>query len=255
MRAGFENPMVYPAEKNMNRNYGAVVMAVGIASTGVAYAEGPVKPWEGEVEAGLVATSGNTDTQNISAKGKVVNNRDKWRHTGKLEALQSETGNVTTAERYLASGKSDYKLSDIDYLFGAVDYEDDRFSGYDYRATEVLGYGRRVLNTPTMTLELEIGAGSRQSKLTSTGDTDSEGLARLAGNYNWKISDTTTFGEELTIDAGSDSTITKSVTSLKSQVAGNLATKITFTIRNNSDVPVSVEKTDRETAITLVYGF
>ncbi len=239
----------------MNRNFGAIVIAFGVASLGVAHAAEPVKPWAGEVEAGIIVTSGNTDTQNISAKAKVVNNRDKWRHTGKLEALQSENTNVTTAERYLASGKSDYKLTDIDYLFGTIDYEDDKFSGYDYRATEVLGYGRRVLSTPSMTLELEVGAGSRQSKLTSSGDTNSEGLARLAGNYNWKISDTTTFSEELTVDAGSDSTISKSVTGLKSQVAGNLATRITLTVKNTSDVPVGVEKTDRETAVTLVYGF
>ncbi|KAF0192935.1 MAG: hypothetical protein FD165_38 [Gammaproteobacteria bacterium] len=80
-------------------------------------------------------------------------------------------------------------------------------------------------------------------------------LARAAGNYVWKISDTTTFSEELTIDAGQDSTISKSVTGLKSQVAGNLATKLTLTIKNTSDVPPGVEKTDTETAVTLVYGF
>ena len=75
----------------------------------------------------------------------------------KLTSLNNEDNNTTTAERYLISGKSDYRLSDISYLFGTVDYEDDRFSGYDYRATEVVGYGRRVLNTETMTLELEAG--------------------------------------------------------------------------------------------------
>ena len=226
----------------------------GIGVHGVGNAE-EVKPWEGEVEVGIVATSGNTETQSINVKAKVVNNREKWRHTGKFEALNNEDNNTTTAERYLISGKSDYRLSDISYLFGTVDYEDDRFSGYDYRATEVVGYGRRVLNTETMTLELEAGAGARQSKLESTGSKDSESLPRGSGNYVWKISDTSTFSEELTIDAGSDTTISKSVTGLKTQVAGSLATKITFTVKNTSDVPPGIEKTDTETAVTLVYDF
>lgn len=239
----------------MSSNRIVVVAVAGIAAHGTAIAADAPRPWEGGVEAGIVMTSGNTDTQNISAKAKVVNNRERWRHTGRLEALQSEDSNVTTAERYLASGKSDYKLNDVSYVFGTVDYEDDRFSGYDYRVTEVLGYGRRVLNTPTMTLELELGAGSRQSKLTATGETDSEGLARLAGNYAWKISDSTTFSEELTVDVGEDTTITRSVTGLKSQIAGNLATKLTWTVKNTSDVPPGIDETDTETAIALVYSF
>jgi len=58
------------------------------------------------------------------------------------------------------------------------------------------------------------------------------------------------------VDVGEDTTVTKSVTALTAQINGSLATKITYTIKNTSDVPTDdIEKTDTETAVTLVYSF
>jgi len=139
-------------------------------------------------------------------------------------------------------------------LFGVVTYEDDKFSGYDYRVTEAIGYGRRVIEKTNMTLDLEIGPGSRQSKLGS-GESDSEAMLRVAANYGWTISKSSKFSEALTVEAGEDVTVTKSVTSLASQIEGNLSMKITFTYKNTSEVPAGLDETDTETAITLVYNF
>lgn len=135
-----------------------------------------------------------------------------------------------------------------------INYEDDKFSGYDYRVSEALGYGRRVIDEPTLMLSLEIGPGARQSKL-ETGGSDNEMTARGAAKLEWKIAETSTFTEDLTTDVGEDVTVTKSITALRAQINGSLATKITYTIKNTSDVPVGVRKTDTETAVTLVYSF
>jgi len=211
--------------------------------------------WESEAELGVVVTRGNTDTKNTNAKATVINDREDWKHTGKLEALNNSDSGTTTAERYFASGKTAHKIDDLSYEFGLLTYEDDRFSGYDYRSSVSIGYGRTVIKTNERKLDLEFGAGVRQSKITDTGDTESENFLRGAGLFNWILSDHATFGEELTVEAGEDSTITKSITSLKSQVAGNLATKITYTVKNSSDVPATAKETDMELAVNLVYSF
>ncbi|NOY61904.1 MAG: DUF481 domain-containing protein [Gammaproteobacteria bacterium] len=212
------------------------------------------KAWEGESELGIVTTSGNTDTQTINVKGKIINNSEQWRHTGKLDGLKTSSDNETTARRIQLSAKSDYKTSEFNYFFGTVVYDDDRFSGYDYRVSEAIGYGRRVIHQENLTLDLEIGPGARQSKL-DNGDSESEFIVRAAAGLDWKISDTATFTQDLNIDAGEESTITKSVTALKSQIAGSLAMKVSYTIKNTSDVPPGVKKTDTETALTLVYSY
>ena len=226
-----------------------------ISAVGTVYAdEANTTPWKGNAGLGIVKTSGNTTTQSITANGSITYERDQWRHTGTIDILNTSSDRVTTAERYAATGQSNYKLNALSYVFGRLSYENDRFAGFDYRTTEVIGYGRRLINRDTVTLDLEAGPGARQTKFRN-GESKSEGLGRVAGMFAWKVSDTASFTEDLSFDFGSDSTISKSVTALKAQVAGNLAMKASYTVRNVSKVPVGIKKTDSETALTLVYGF
>ncbi len=230
------------------------VLAAGVAAASPVMAEEAGSKWSGEAELGIVSSEGNTETQTISAKGKAANERGKWKHEVGLEALNTEDANVTTGERYTLTGKSKYKISPKAYGFGVINYEDDRFSGYDWRASEFIGYGRSVITEENLNLDLEIGVGGRQSK-TDAGVSEDEGAARLAGSLAWKISSTSKFTEELTSEIGEDVTISKSVTGLKSQINGSLAMKITYSVKHVSEVPVNIEKVDRETAVTLVYSF
>lgn len=238
----------------MPKNLLLLLTIAMITNVTFVYADEP-QPWKGEAELGVVMTSGNTETENVNGKAKVVNQSTHWRHTGRLQAANSSDDVSTTAERYFASMKSDYKINELSYVFFLLSYESDRFSGYEYQTNENLGYGRTVIKQDNLTLNLEIGAGARQSKLRLSGQTADEGVVRAAGDLSWNISESTTFIEEISTEVGEDATINKSVTALKSQIAGNLATKITYTIKNTSDVPVGIKKTDTETAITLVYSF
>ncbi len=238
----------------MKMNKLSIALFGSLALAGSAMAEGGSSEWAGEAELGIVSTDGNTETQTISAKAKASNERDKWKHELGLEALNTEDKDVTTAERYTLTGKSNYKMTARDYLFGIITYDDDRFSGYNWRASEFVGYGRHVIAEEDLTLDLEAGIGARQSELDSGVDQD-EGAIRLAGNLGWKISDTSKFTEELSSEIGEDVTISKSVTGLKTQINGSLAMKVTYTVKHVSEVPATIEKVDRETAVTLVYSF
>lgn len=239
----------------MNRLLFVFIITILLYSSN-SFAETPVEygVWQGNVELGFVNTTGNTETRTTNIKAKAETETENWRHVATYESLTSSDQGVKTADRYAINGQSNYKLDKKNFFFVMLNYEDDQFSGYDYRVTEVIGYGRRVVDNPDVTLDLEIGPGARQSKL-ENGDTENETMVRGAGKLKWKISKTSTFTEDLSIDAGEDSTVTKSISALSAQINGKLATKITYTIKNTSDVPPGVEKTDTETAVTLVYNF
>ncbi len=237
--------------RSLQANVFAVLMLVIVSSTP---AEDNFSSWQGNVELGFVNTTGNTETETINAKAKVQFEQQSWRHTLTYESLTSSDHGITTAERYVLNGQSDYKFSEHNYFFMMLNYEDDSFSGYDYRISETLGYGRRVVAEPKLILDLEIGPGARQSKL-AAGGSDNEVILRGAAKLVWKLSETSSLTENLSIDVGENSTITKSVTALTAQINRSLATKITYTIKNTSEVPAGVEKTDTETAVTLVYSF
>ena len=211
--------------------------------------------WTGGAEVGMVITGGNTDTRNINAKANVENERDKWRHSGSIEAVNTSDEGGTTSERYLAQVKADRKLGEFNYLFGLAVFDTDRFAGYSSRTSETLGLGRRMLTRDDLTLDLEAGVGARQTEATPSGDRTDEMLLRGAGSLGWLISDSATFSEDVTVDIGEESTITRSVTGLKNQLNGSLSSKITFTFKNTTDTPSTVKANDYETAITLVWGF
>jgi len=210
--------------------------------------------WKASAELGYVSTSGNTSTETLNTKAAVSTDRESWKHKAEVTALKSSDDVDTTAEKYTFFAQSDYKLSKPNFLFGNVNYENDKFSGFEYQVTETVGYGRRVIDNESVSLDLEIGPGSRQVKL-DTGEKSSEGIIRGAAKLDWIVSDTSKFAEVLTVEAGDDVTITKSVTSLSSKINSSLSMKITYTYKLTSDVPVGVDDTDTETAVTLVYTF
>ena len=210
--------------------------------------------WKGNAELGVVATSGNTETNSVNAKMKASRESEAWVHTGRFEALGASDAVETTAERYFVEGKSDYKLSEVSYVFGLLNHERDRFNGFDHQSTAVVGYGQKVIHQDDMTLGLEAGAGYRDSE-TDAGVDTGEAIVTLGGDFQWVVSKTSKFQQVLKVEAGSDITVTKSVTSLTAHVADSLAMKATLTVKNTSDVPVGKDKTDTETAVSLVYSF
>ena len=213
--------------------------------------------WKGQVELGVLLTDGNTENRSINAKAGINREVEKWRTSAGIAALNTADKLSTTAEKYGLIGKADYKLDQKSYLFGVLTYEDDRFSGYEYQATESIGYGYRVVDNGTVVLDLEAGPGARQSKFIG-GESENEAILRLGGRLLWKISEKASFSQSLVSDIGKDLTVTKSISALQAQIVGNLAMKTSLTLNNNSEVPVTTpvtKQTNSELAVTLVYGF
>jgi putative salt-induced outer membrane protein YdiY len=221
------------------------------------------KPWSGEGEVGFLMTTGNSETESLNAGLRIGYEAGRWRHTGRFQALYSaeeietETGDEemeTSAERYRASAKTDYKFTENNYAFLTGSYEDDRFSGYDYQATVAAGYGRRLLQTERLLMEVEAGPGYRYNRLQAGGKEESA-ILRAFALFTAKLTETSTFKQELSVETGSDQTVTESLTSLQAGIIGALSMKAAFTLEHTSTVPEGTEKTETETALTLVYSF
>lgn len=216
-------------------------------------------PLKASAELGFIKTTGNTENQTSTLKADITYEVEKWRHSGHAEAYGQQADNeqgdsVVSAERYELSGQSDYKFTERDYAFGLIKLQKDRFSGFDYDHIVSFGYGRKAIKRDDMELDLEIGPGERFFKVEG-GESDQEAVLRLAANYWWKISDTSLFTQELSTDIGEEITSSESVTGIQANINSTLALKFTYTIRHKSKVPDDKEKTDTETAVTLVYTY
>lgn len=212
------------------------------------------KPLAGNIKFGYLATSGNTETKSMNTGAEATYTLERWIHAAKLAAIYAEDNSVTTAEAYEASWRSDWKWTDRDSIFGRLNWRKDRFGGFDTQFSQTLGYSRRILTGPVHELSGDLGAGARQSTDQLGVDTE-EFILTLGLGYKWTFSETSDFQQTFAFEVGEDNTFSESVTSISATLVGALRLVGSYTIRNNSDVPIGTEKTDTRTAIVLEYNF
>jgi putative salt-induced outer membrane protein len=218
-------------------------------------AQQPEDPITGSAALGYLATSGNTDSSNANASFQLGwDPGGLWTHEWTALAVTSRTDSVTTAAAYAAGYKALRALSETDYLFAAGDWRQDRFSGYDRQITEAIGYGRRLISVDRQTLSVEGGIGAKQSKLID-GTSFDEGIVRGGLDYVLRITESSQFNQRLLAELGDDNRYTESVSALRMRLINNIAVVLSYTIKNNSDVPPGIERTDTFTAISFEYGF
>ena len=263
-----------------------------LAFSAAAHAEDPPPPpvgWSGAGEAGLAIASGNTKSQNFNAKLDVKFNDDQWKDDFYLLALRNKS-NVTTntidtsttpptivstskydltANRYEAGASLGYKLDDRSYIVGALRYEHDEFSPYDYQYIASLGYGYQFLKNSRDELSAEAGLGYKVTQPTAlfiTAGTppvivevkpDSSGNAVFRGKIDYKHSfnASTSFIDTFVVEAGSDNKFFQNDAGIQVKMSDKFAIKAAYEIRHNSDVQPGFKQTDNLFTTNLVYGF
>ena len=182
--------------------------------------------WSGHADLGFTETSGNSDTSSLNAGVGAAYATGRWKHSLEVAALRNEDSGQINAERYEATAKSKYALSEISYAFGQLDWERDEFAGVFERTSQTVGYGRTLIYSEPHTLIGEISAGATQVEF-KDGSKESGPIARLGFDYDWLISETATFTEDLSVESGGVNTYIESVTGLKLNVVGSLFAKLT----------------------------
>ena len=229
-----------------------LIMIAALAVPCVAVAE---KNWHGEGDLAYSKSSGNSTNESLFANLKLVYERDRWTHTGQIEAQNSSEDDARSAEYYGARAKSDFALNDTNYLFAGGRYLDDRFSGYEYQARVSTGVGAHIIATEVATFDLEGGVGYRRSKEQETGETLNEAVLIVASKYYRTITETTEFQSDFLAEAGQDNTYLEAVVGVRVKINSRLGLKVGYTVKHNTDVPVDTKNTDTYTTVGLNYHF
>ena len=207
-----------------------------------------------EIELGGLFTSGNTEESSLNFAAAMNIVRDRWEYNFSLDGLYSSSDSKVKGQRLYGVASANYDISDDSFFQTRVSHENDRFSGFDSQSDLTFSYGRDFLqNQPNMGLALNAGVGVRWSRLDDS-DFD-EPIIRMAGDYDWTLSDSAVFNQELSTEVGTDSNIYRSVSSIETRILENLSLRFSLKIKHQTDVPVGRDKTDTETAVTLVMNF
>lgn len=231
-----------------------VLLLVAGSGPGLATSADESGPWSGKAGVGYLATSGNSENTSLNAVFQLSYDLDSWHHGFTAKAIGAESNTVTTAERYQAGIKSKYDFTEHDYIFGMVNWERDRFGGYKEQLSEAVGYGRRLLNSDTHVLNVELGVGAKQADLFD-GSKLNGMIGRAAADYLWNFSDAADFSQLVAVESGSGNTYIESISAITARLIDSLNLVVSYTVKNNSDVPAGRDKTDTFTAVNIEYAF
>jgi putative salt-induced outer membrane protein len=228
----------------------AVILAIGGLASGTAAAD-----WSGKGTFGGVLARGNTETETINLNVDIENKIDVWTHKAGASMLRTVTDDVTSADRWELRGESQYSLTDRSYLFGALRYEDDAFTDYDYQATLSGGYGYRFIANDTTKLEGQIGIGYREAELQLTGEQQDDAILRGAINYEHKLTATTLVYDRFLVESGSENTFVQNALGVEVKINDSFALGLDYSVRHNTEVLPGTDETDQVLTANLVYGF
>jgi len=239
------------------------ILALGAAGT----SQTALADWSGKAEAGYVMARGNTDTDSANGKFEIANQLESWKHAFAAAALYGKNGEVKSAERWEARWQTDYELSARMFVFGALRYEQDHFSGFDYQGSASAGLGYKFIDTEAVKLVGTLGAGYRKLRpeelikddagnvIERIRGEDADGVVGNAGlQYEHQLTASTKLIDKLLIESGSDNTFAQNDLSIQVSMTEVLALAVGYSVRHNSEPPAGLEKTDRLTTINLVYN-
>ncbi|ADO48341.1 DUF481 domain-containing protein [[Enterobacter] lignolyticus] len=210
------------------------------------------KPFEGKVNGGYLAQSGNTKSSSLTADSTLTwyGEKTAWSLWG--NASNTSSNDERSSEKYAIGGRSRYNLTDYDYLFGQASWLTDRYNGYHERDVFTAGYGRQIFNGPVHSLRFEFGPGVRYDEFTD-GETQTQALGYVSGIYVWQMTDTTKFTQGVSV-FGADDTTVNSETALDVAINAHFGLRVAYNLTWNSQPPSTApDHTDRRTMVTLGY--
>jgi putative salt-induced outer membrane protein YdiY len=241
----------------------AAVVTLGFGANGPVFSQSDEYGLSGEVNVGGSMSTGNSDTTRVDAEIKARYKAGRLEDNYRLLGEFADDSGTTTAQRILASVESRFDVQERLFVFGFLEYDDDKFSGFKYELESALGVGYKVIDDDNLRFLVQAGPGYRYSKFSTPvppaapllSSSEDGFLVRGSAELEYDITETTFLSNAFIVTWDSDRTKIENTTALTTTLIGDLSTRLSFNIRHNTDPPLLTKKTDTLSKVSLVYGF
>jgi putative salt-induced outer membrane protein len=246
----------------------SIIGALVIGAPITAFADELPQGWSGKGQAGYVMSRGNSDTDAANAKFDLFLLTPQWKHQFTLEGLFGRSAEITSAERWDFRLQSDYTINSNLFAFGALAYQDDRFSGFQYQGSGSGGIGTRFFNSDTTKLSAQVGVGYRVLRPETLVKDDngavieriplerqSEVVGTAGIDFMHQFNSSTKLTDKLIAESGSSNTSIKNDLALEVKMSKQLALAAGYSVLHNTKPAEGVKRTDTVTTLNVVYAF
>ncbi|MEJ5165555.1 MAG: DUF481 domain-containing protein, partial [Thermoanaerobaculia bacterium] len=204
-----------------------------------------------------LGTTRNTENRNFGLDFNFKKPFCLWAIEGGLYYIRVEEKDVLNSERYRANLKGIRSLtSKLDY-FLMLDWERDKFSGFENRSSISTGIGYKILSSEKDFLSGEAGISYIKEEYVSSEKEDYlAGLFGIKYIHNW--TEKSKFQQKIVyipnFEEGSKWR-GESETSAQASLTDRMALKFSFLLRYQNEPLEGFKKTDTITALSLVLNF
>jgi putative salt-induced outer membrane protein len=228
----------------------------------------PQGVWVGKGQLGFLASQGNSEASSANAAIDMGMLIDAWEHKFHLGGLYGRSAGVVAAERWDTNWQSDYSFAPELFAFGALRYQQDLFSGFQYQGSQSAGAGYKIINSAATKLSAQAGVGYRELRPENLIKDDSGAvIARVllptddsvvftAGlDYSQAFTSTTVLSNKLLVEVGSGDKLITDALALTVKMSTRLALSLGYSLQDNSRPPAGLKKLDSVETANLVFSF
>ena len=222
-----------------------------------------VQGWRGSFALTASGTSGNTDTGELSAAGRLTYGVGSWNHLMGFAIEYGESNGIKNEEKFFATYEGSRYFTEQFYVFGLARLEYDGYvvddAGNEIDGETIDGFlgfgpGYRVLNQPNHTWRVQGGPGVRYFEDVNNNDDTEVGFI-LSSRYFYALTDTVSFTNDTDVLGSDTNTILTNDAGVNFKVSDNLSTRISYRIDYNTDPAAGLKSTDNTLGVSLVLGF
>jgi len=210
--------------------------------------------WDGEATLGGSLISGNTQEQAINFGLKLDRVMGAWEHNFVMLGDYSRNNRALTKQRLSANYNTKWFAWENGYVIGLIDFEYDEFQQFDWRLSQAVGLGYRVLRGERMTWDIEGGPGARQTQF-ANGGLQNEFIFALSSDYDFLIREGLKFTNDTTFFLGLDRITLSNIAAFTAQLTERISGRFSFEAQHDTSVPVGQVRTETATRASIVYGF
>ena len=227
--------------------------------------------WDGSVVFNLSSATGNTE--NTVLGGKFNISRKQGRFVNALEAGGNYTETTTefddgtessdvTQNNWFVQYQTDLQLSDRTFLYGRTRYDEDQFSGFDRKAFVGLGAGHDIIKNERAELSVLVGPGLQYFELERP-NPEPENFERtvtsaavfFGQNSKFILRENVTLEQSLDATIADENTTVANLISLKTNLTEKISSRISYSVKHETDPPEGREQTDTLLSVSIGYDF
>lgn len=210
--------------------------------------------WVGSVSLGFSASTGNTDTTDLSLGGRFRYGAGDWNHTLGFAAEFAEVAGVSTEEELFATYDANRYFNDSFYVFGLASVRYDAFATNELDAFIGVGPGYRLINTDTTAFRIQAGPGVRYSE-DQVGAEETELAAIVSSRFYHAFTNEFFLTNDTDVLLSDASTLATNELGLNYRMTDAITTRMSYRTEYDSEPLPGFVDTDNTLGFSLIFGF